>query len=66
MIVFPIGTPSTSKYSGNSFLSAADHFADPCMCTLFSYADCNALYRLSVLNLTQSVVNRMAHHQLDL
>ena len=38
-----------------------------CACTLFSwssYADCNALYRLSVLNLTQSVVNRMAHHQL--
>ena len=31
------------------FFSAADHFADPCMCTLFSwssYADCNALYRL--------------------
>ena len=51
------------------FFSAADHFADPCMCTLFSwssYADCNALYRLSVLNLTQSVVNRMAHHHLDL
>ena len=37
------------------------------MCTPWnSYADCNALYRsLSILNLTQSVVNRMAHHQLD-
>ena len=64
-MVFPIGTPNTSKYSGN--ISAADYFADPCMYTLFSqnsYADCNPLYRLFVLNLTQSVI--ITHHQFDL